>query len=705
MDGPICQSCETPLPFGSKYCNACGNPVPVPETNPFRANIPTDLRQALQMATAGEYEIHHELGRGGMGSVFLAREIGLDRLVAIKVLPPSLMFDEGLITRFKREARMVAKLHHPNIIPVYRVHHAANLAFYTMHFVPGRSVSELISSKRALAVPEIERIMLESAAGLGYAHKRGVIHRDVKPANILLDAEGHAHLTDFGIAKALVGNTQLTETGALIGTPQYMAPEQCEGRAVDGRSDQYSLAVVGYQLITGRPPFESDSMKELLYHHLFTPPRPLSATHSEMSPNLQDAIHKALSKDPADRFDTMEDFARAVEGKGPPVFVRWLEDPVERRHTPAPAAGPGAASADVGSGTTERFLEAPWAALDSMDTTSRASAYRRAIGALVVTAVITAAVVALALSRDAGVARPFEGGEPVPTAGSGSLTAPSPPSGSLNLEDVADEKSGEADVAETATDRTAVGSGEAESEEMGEEKTPSDRPSPAGTPQAGTLVLTGELPANIRLTIDGESLDWPRPGGRDVELAPGEHRVEVSAAGFEPFSANVRVEPAAESTLRVNLERVSREPARTAPTPPARAAVPAAMLADLERTMKQGDFLLTELNKPADALSLYREVQKSATSGIERYRDTGRLKMFGLRALVSEGDALRELGRYVEAAASYQDAESLAETYLGTPRSQEGLSEASLVQLRDRAGEGIVAARRACTIEKQPRCP
>jgi hypothetical protein len=574
-----------------------------------------------------------------------------------------------------------------------------------MHFVPGRSVSELISSKRALTLPEIERIMLESAAGLGYAHKRGVIHRDVKPANILLDAEGHAHLTDFGIAKALVGNTQLTETGALIGTPQYMAPEQCEARAVDGRSDQYSLAVVGYQLITGRPLFESDSMKELLYHHLFTPPRPLSATPSAISPNLQDAIHKALSKDPADRFDTMEDFARAIEGKGPPVFVRWLEDPVERRHTPPPAAGPGAAPAEVDSGTTERFLEAPWAALDSMDTTSRASAYRRAIGALAVTAVITAAVVALALSRDAGVARPFEGGEPVATTGSGNLTAPNPRRESVDLEDVADERPGDANVAETATLRAAAESGEADSGEVGEETPPSNRPPTAGTPQVGKLVLAGELPANIRLTIDGESLDWPPSNGRDVELAPGDHLVEVSAAGFEPFSANVRVEPAAESTLRVNLERVSREPARTAPTPPARAAVPAAMLADLERTMKQGDFLLTELNKAADALSLFREVQKSATSGIARYRDTGRLKMFGLRARVSEGDALREMGRYVEAAASYRDAKALAETYLGTLRSQEGLSEAALVQLKDRASDGLVAARRACTIENQPRCP
>ena len=217
MTGLVCENCATPLPGGSKYCNECGTPVPG-QTPGARESygFPTDLRQALVMATSGEYEIHHELGRGGMGSVFLAREIGLDRLVAIKVLPPSLMFDEGLIVRFTREARLVAKLHHPNIIPVYRVHASHNLAFYTMHFVPGRSLNELLGRNRVLSLPEVERIMLEAAAGLGYAHKRGVVHRDVKPANILIDAEGHVHLTDFGIAKALVGSTQLTETGAVV---------------------------------------------------------------------------------------------------------------------------------------------------------------------------------------------------------------------------------------------------------------------------------------------------------------------------------------------------------------------------------------------------------------------------------------------------------------------------------------------------------
>jgi serine/threonine-protein kinase len=183
-----------------------------------------------------------------------------------------------------------------------------------MPFVPGRSLNELLERPRVLLPEEMERILLEAAAGLEYAHKRAVIHRNVKPTHILIDAEGHVHLIGFGFAKSLVESTELTETGAVVGTPQYMAPEQWEGRMVDGRADQYSLAAVGYQLLVGHPPFQSDSMKELLRHHLFTPPRPLNELRPETPLPLRDAIHKALSKDPADRFDSMEDFRMAIEG-------------------------------------------------------------------------------------------------------------------------------------------------------------------------------------------------------------------------------------------------------------------------------------------------------------------------------------------------------------------------------------------------------
>ncbi len=430
------------------------------------------------MATAGEYEIHHELGRGGMGSVFLAREIGLDRLVAIKVLPPTLMFDEGLIMRFKREAKMVAKLHHPNIIPVYRVHHSHNLAFYTMHFVSGRSLSEIIGSSRALSLDEVEKIMLDAAAGLGYAHKRGVIHRDVKPANILIDADGHVHLTDFGIAKALVGHTQLTETGTVIGTPQYMAPEQCEGRVVDGRADQYSLACVGYHLLAGQPPFESDSMKELIYHHLFTPPKPLGLVRSDTPVPLRDAIHKALSKDPTDRFDCMEDYRTAIEGKGPPVFVKWIDGPEDRR-------GRGMRrkyrrSSDMP--TTQRLAEVPWSSEAwEGESGSRLSVYQRAMAALTVTVLSLGAVAVLAVSQGAGLA--------------GSLKGKSPTSG------------GEESVAAlTGADLGKPADPGAGSDGRAPAAVPADE---EGSRGFGIAVLAAELPPNAVLEVDGQRLDTP----------------------------------------------------------------------------------------------------------------------------------------------------------------------------------------------------
>ena len=401
MTGLVCENCATPLPGGSNYCNECGTSVPGQDAGLGQAyGAPADLRQALLVATSGEYEIHHELGRGGMGSVFLAREIGLDRLVAIKVLPPSLMFDEGLVVRFAREARMVAKLHHPNIIPVYRVHHSHNLAFYTMHFVSGRSLGEIMGSSRALTMQEVEKVVMEAAAGLGYAHKRGVIHRDVKPANVLLDAEGQVHLTDFGIAKALVGNTQLTETGAVIGTPQYMAPEQCDGRAVDGRADQYSLAVLAYQLVAGHPPFEADSMKELIYHHLFTPPKPLGEIRSDTPISLRDAIHKALSKDPADRFNSMEDLQMAIEGKGPPIFVKWIDETGDGRKRKRKR---GRRATDLP--TTQRIPEMVWVSNAGQASSGpRLSSYQRAVAALAVAAISISAVGVLALSSGAGLA-------------------------------------------------------------------------------------------------------------------------------------------------------------------------------------------------------------------------------------------------------------------------------------------------------------
>ena len=600
MDDLVCANCSTPLPGGSKYCNECGTPVPGQGAPPRYGSGPTDLRHALQMATAGEYEIHHELGRGGMGSVFLAREIGLDRLVAIKVLPPNLMFDEGLIERFKREARMVAKLHHPNIIPVYRVHSSHNLAFYTMHFVPGRSLAEIMGPNRVPSLQEVERIIMEAAAGLGYAHKRGVIHRDVKPANILIDAEGHVHLTDFGIAKALVGSTQLTETGAVIGTPQYMAPEQCEGRMVDGRADQYSLAAVGYQLLTGQPPFVSDSMKELLYHHLFTPPRPLNAIRPETPLPLRDTIHKALSKDPSERFDTMEDFRIAVEGKGPPIFVPWLDEKGERRRsTPVPGPHPYRRASDPP--TTEHLTEAPWAANGSQRDellVAQPGFHRHAMGALAVAVVAIAVAAIFAITQGVGLGSLQQG-----------LAAADPAAGQLASE-------------------PGDGGPEAAAEDGAEGAVPGVKSGDImNARETGRLILTGDLPAGARLQIAGAAIDQPVGSGSEIELPPGQNTVIISAAGFSPFTRDVIVEAGGRVELDASLAALATARPKPAASRPVdrRPQLPPGLEAELAQVMQQGR-VFYEMGLYVDAVAAFREVESRANDAVRDYRGAGALR-------------------------------------------------------------------------------
>lgn len=699
MDGPVCGNCSTPLPLGSKYCNECGTPVPgardgagtagevgaaiaVAGRARWSRDVPTDLRHALQIATQGDYEIHHELGRGGMGSVFLAREIGLDRLVAIKVLPPNLMFDEGLIERFKREARMVAKLHHPNIIPVYRVHHSHNLAFYTMHFVPGRSLSDIMSGSRTLSLDEVEKVVLDAAAGLGYAHKRGVIHRDVKPANILIDADGQVHLTDFGIAKALVGNTQLTETGAVIGTPQYMAPEQCEGRMVDGRADQYSLAIVAYQLLVGHPPFESNSVKELIYHHLFTPPRPINTLRPDTPVPVRDAIHKALSKDPADRFDSMENFRMAVQGRGEPVFVRWLDDPAYRGKE-APDRRKGRRASDLP--TTKRLADVPWAnGLDDvvqMDT----SIYRRALGALAVTIVTIGAVAGLALSKGEGlpgwVATPGDGAEP--PAEHSLAGAESPPA---------------ADVENGATTPS-------EAEDMSMDATMADDVGSAAAMGPAHLLISGSLPEGARVVIDGREV---AAEGQPMELSATTHRVEIAAAGFQPFAHDVFLESGDTVVLSPSLERrepstpsVKAEPTRRPAARPtdARPELPANVVADLETRIAQGE-KLREIEQFEHAALTFGDAATKAMAYLGDYRNEDIVLNIALRALLERGRSLHDVGNYVGAAQVFRQARNLATDWDGRVKRAEALAT-----FADQADQAIARSRTACRLEGQPRCP
>ncbi|HYC33594.1 MAG TPA: Ig-like domain-containing protein [Gemmatimonadales bacterium] len=297
----------------------------------------SDLVDRLRRATAGEFEIGRELGRGGMAAVFLAHEIALDRSVAIKVMSPALLLGEGMVDRFRHEAITIANLHHPNIVSVYSVRQAEGLHFFVMQYVQGRSLDQILHRGGALPLPIVRSILHQVGSALAYAHRRRIIHRDIKPGNILVDGEGNAVVTDFGIAKAAESPTH-TMTGALVGTPAYMSPEQCRGTEVSGASDQYSLGAVAYEMLAGVPPFGGSTFT-VLQAHVERPPLPLRELTGECPPEIEAAVLRMLAKDPAARWPRIAD-AMAALGTEPLADDDPLRAELARRA--ALAAGPAA---------------------------------------------------------------------------------------------------------------------------------------------------------------------------------------------------------------------------------------------------------------------------------------------------------------------------------------------------------------------------
>ena len=271
----------------------------------------TGLLNSVRQVTTGEYDVQAEIGRGGMATVFLAHDLALDRKVAIKVMSPSLTSGEGMVERFKREARTAASLSHPHIIPIFAVRESEQLCFFVMKFIEGRPLDSIIKEVGPLPIPMVRAILQQVGGALGYAHKRRIVHRDVKPANVMIDADGWAVVTDFGIAKA-TEKQALTMTGATIGTPSYMSPEQCAAKDVTGSSDQYSLGIVAYEMVTGRLPFVADSIMAIMYAHFNDPPPPVTKFRPDCPPEIVAALERMLAKDPADRFPDVESAVSAL---------------------------------------------------------------------------------------------------------------------------------------------------------------------------------------------------------------------------------------------------------------------------------------------------------------------------------------------------------------------------------------------------------
>jgi len=311
-----CSRCGTQNEDNAKFCKSCG--LDLSATTPVHA-ITTGQQEVTEIDLVRdqlkeEYEILDELGRGGMAIVFKAREKQLERDVAIKVLPFSLAFDKEFVERFQREARTSAKLEHPGIIPIYRVGKSGRVIYFVMKFLRGKPLSAVLSQRGALPPADIRRILTEVGRALGYAHKSNIVHRDVKPDNIMFDDLGQAVVTDFGIAKAASGG-KLTGTGMAIGTPHYMSPEQARAQPLDGRSDIYSLGVVAYVCLTGAVPFDGEDSFSIGYKHIMES-LPTPELKTDEHRHIFEIVKKMMAKVPEERFQTAEQMVEAVEAGG-----------------------------------------------------------------------------------------------------------------------------------------------------------------------------------------------------------------------------------------------------------------------------------------------------------------------------------------------------------------------------------------------------
>jgi len=310
----------------------------------------------LLSRTIGNYQIVDRLGKGGMATVYRARQVNMQRDVAIKIMSADLAQDPQFVARFEREAQVIAHLEHPRILPVHDFGHEGELFYLVMRLIEGDTLYQRLLDD-ALPVDVAARFVAQIAEALDYAHAEGVIHRDLKPNNILIDAWDNLYLMDFGLAKMVASSSNLTETGAVLGTPAYMAPEQWRGAPVDARTDVYALGVILYEMVAGETPFETDTPYSLMYKHLNDPPPPLRDRLPDLPEAAERVILKALAKDMAGRYQSAGDLARAfvsaVEGEedgapaGAPAEAPPAEEPVPppERIVPPPPSRMAAPSA------------------------------------------------------------------------------------------------------------------------------------------------------------------------------------------------------------------------------------------------------------------------------------------------------------------------------------------------------------------------
>jgi len=521
-----CSRCGTQNDDASKFCRSCG--LDLSHTTPVAAvrdqQIDVTELDLVREQLKDEYEILEELGRGGMAIVFKAREKQLERDVAIKVLPFSLAFDKEFVERFQREARTSAKLEHPSIIPIYRVGKSGRVIYFVMKFLRGKPLSSVLAARSTLPPAEIRQILVQVARALAYAHKSGIVHRDIKPDNIMFDEHGLAVVTDFGIAKAASGG-KLTGTGMSIGTPHYMSPEQARAQALDGRSDIYSLGVVGYQSLTGRVPFDGEDSFSIGYKHIMEEiPTPPLETYDQHT--VFEIIRKMMAKSPDERFQSADELVQALEAGGGFAAVGLA--------TAATKAIPSLAGVRMASAATTPLPRVP-------GKPGADDHHKRSVAAGIALWVVVVAI------------------------GLGAPGLYAYKKGLLFFAHGAPGDSASAMTRDTLAQRLLSDTGTAPASDTGAHAAanPPDtaraRVIPPGTP--GRLTLQG-LPAGARVTLNGMPFR-----GLQQDVPPGTYTLAVRAGGFAPYERLVVVLAGAPSTVRLELQplTVSREDGKTGP--------------------------------------------------------------------------------------------------------------------------------------------
>ena len=497
-----CSRCGTQNKDTAKFCDSCGLDLTATTPTGVRAEAPdiTEIDMVRQELNE-EYEILEELGRGGMAIVFKAKEKQLDREVAIKVLPFSLAFDKEFVERFQREARTSARLEHPNIIPIYRVGKSGRIIYFVMKFLRGKPLSSVLAARGSLPPAEIKKILAEVGRALAYAHKKEIVHRDIKPDNIMFDEHGHAVVTDFGIAKAASGG-KLTGTGMSIGTPHYMSPEQAKAQPLDGRSDLYSLGVVAYQCLTGGVPFDGEDSFSIGYKHIMEE----IPTPALDNPEKRQLFRKMMAKTPGQRFQSADELVSVLESGRSVTFT-----------TDATMAMPSLTGARLASAPTTPLPRAPGTRPPA---TGDEAPRRSVLSGLLLWLLIVGAVF---------------GGGGFYAYKRGLIFAKSP-GGAASDSTAAPDSSARDTTRLAATDSSRDST----------RRVIPPLPPAMGTP--GHLVLQN-VPAGARISVEGQPVR-----GTQLDLPPGVHRLTVRAAGYQTYDRQVIITAGETYNVRLDMQ-------------------------------------------------------------------------------------------------------------------------------------------------------